>query len=1138
MPAETINVTVETEEPCQTILLRDEPAGADAFGSHEQLASAVAELIDREDGGKAAALTGSWGSGKSTTIRLLNSKLAGKASVFVFNAWSHQGDPLRRTFLEQLIDFVSTCGWLAEPKQWKDIKKDIGRRRRIQDVTSTPTLSRDGKILAILLLLTPAGLAMFSRLGEVDHWIAFLGAALSLAPALYVLVVFLYRWTTGSKTEIFEILLKESTTTTKSETIETPEPTSVEFQSYFKKLLSECLSQSNRKLVIVIDNLDRIDAHTALALWSTMSTFFDFSESSDNQWLKALWLLVPFDPSALARLWPDAMNAGVGSNSSNDSDDLARVFVDKTFAITFHVPPPVRSDWRSYLDEQLRKAFPQHAERGQQEFHPVYRIYRLGGLSADRSPTPREIKVFVNNLGAIHRQRRHEVPLPMQAFYVVLSTKTWNLEEELRTASDEELLGSIPIGLVGAEFRAALAAIYFNAPVEKALQLLLGSRAETALLSGDPDKLREFENIYGINQVIEDVVGGSSAEWAANDAASLALASRALSGSGLAGDSSLTESWRMICDAASIVKSWTRLSSEVGEGIVEILNHRKQEDFAKKIASSLAKSDIDRGTTDSEPEADKIKAWLLGVVQVLKAIRAEFPNVLQNFSVPGSSSTFIGVMTALGNNSGEAKEVGEFFSPSVAKQAVVDELVRISTAEKFDEGSANAILAMQSTTSDWPWTGLVEQLKARLNAENTLNVSEVKASIFTLLRLRNSQPAAAKALTFLAQQGHLGHQLYQCNQAKDQKAVALCMFPIMETIPVGTPLQSPGNASSGESIYRDFIGTPAARPELITEISRLIAGFGRAGTLFALAKEDGTKAVAQAILNKLASGPGAQKRIGPKEVIEHYEVLKSACEQAVLDDLIKQSIAHASLTNGLIDGGFKTEMSDLYLAVLRFEENNSVFLDFLEAGLNAIDKDTWSSELNSEGELVKLVIELVRAGRSGGLGIPFQDALHLHAKDLLEGKVKIKTLGADWDRLPNALSESSQEIFFQRISEFLYAGSLTDPILETYGERLLTDPILNEQAERLVLNAFPNFLARGSIIELKWIARALRATTNPLSKVKAAIKKDFTSRVSEAYKENQDKEEVRKEIEEIAALSGVTLPRLADEEEGKQQELT
>jgi ABC-type transport system involved in cytochrome bd biosynthesis fused ATPase/permease subunit len=57
---------------CKTILIDDKPASFDEFeGAHEKVAKAISDLIIFEEGGKSIALTGSWGSGKSTVVELI-----------------------------------------------------------------------------------------------------------------------------------------------------------------------------------------------------------------------------------------------------------------------------------------------------------------------------------------------------------------------------------------------------------------------------------------------------------------------------------------------------------------------------------------------------------------------------------------------------------------------------------------------------------------------------------------------------------------------------------------------------------------------------------------------------------------------------------------------------------------------------------------------------------------------------------------------------------------------------------------------------------------------------------------------------------------------------------------------------------
>jgi predicted KAP-like P-loop ATPase len=76
---------------CPTRLIVDAAVGDDAF-QHKAIAAAIAEMIERDLGGCAIALTGAWGSGKSTVVKLLEQKLRCDppvAETFVFDAWSH-----------------------------------------------------------------------------------------------------------------------------------------------------------------------------------------------------------------------------------------------------------------------------------------------------------------------------------------------------------------------------------------------------------------------------------------------------------------------------------------------------------------------------------------------------------------------------------------------------------------------------------------------------------------------------------------------------------------------------------------------------------------------------------------------------------------------------------------------------------------------------------------------------------------------------------------------------------------------------------------------------------------------------------------------------------------------------------------
>jgi energy-coupling factor transporter ATP-binding protein EcfA2 len=348
-----------TSQTRRCFILDDSPSDTDAFGSHERIAAAIKELVRTEQGGKAIALVGRWGSGKSTIVNLLSPGPtpekgqagcdANEPMVFVFDTWAHEGDPLRRTFLEQLIVFFVEKGCAPKDK-WVSKLSELSGRRKQATTTTTPNLTGLGIIFALFLYLAAIGLAVLrlDSIAPISFWAAIF---FCLAPLLVLLIAKLVlKKTDDAGFNLFGLLLNKTKETTTTETLESVEPTSVEFEAWFKELISEAVP-SNRKLLITIDNLDRVDVGDAKKLWSSVRTFLDFCGRDMPSWASNVWVLIPYDRSGIKRLW-------------NDEEDgpITQAFLEKSFQTCFDVPAPLISDWRTFLQRQLKKAFPDHAE--------------------------------------------------------------------------------------------------------------------------------------------------------------------------------------------------------------------------------------------------------------------------------------------------------------------------------------------------------------------------------------------------------------------------------------------------------------------------------------------------------------------------------------------------------------------------------------------------------------------------------------------------------------------------------------------------------------------------------------------------------------------------------------------------------
>ena len=439
-----------TTDICSSRVLSDEPAAEDAFGTggHRRVAESISSVVRTEAGGRAIGLEGSWGSGKSSVVAIALTDLEDasdpEVGAFVFDIWSHQGDPLRRSFLESLIERLIAWEWV-DSATWERKRDELAGRRSEEKHRVVPQLTSWGLILALALLALPVGAGVLSAgltllasdrtsaestLGRAPEFVTVIGVGVVLAPVFVITAMLIWRFyrrsdSDGISSDLPAFVTGQATTETQTIVTRTPDPTSVEFQHLFQQLMSDALTEPSRRILIVVDNLDRVDRDDALSIWSTLQTFLQRSHHQELSWVSQLWVLVPYDPNGIGRLWPD---------EPAEAGRLADSFIDKTFQVRLRVPPPVLSEWRGFLRAQIESALPDHDPS---EFSDVYWVFAANSGMETAAPTPRELKLFVNQVVTLHQQHGHELRLADYANYALLAERSSEVLEVLR--GNEEL---------------------------------------------------------------------------------------------------------------------------------------------------------------------------------------------------------------------------------------------------------------------------------------------------------------------------------------------------------------------------------------------------------------------------------------------------------------------------------------------------------------------------------------------------------------------------------------------------------------------------------------------------------------------------------------------------------------------------
>jgi hypothetical protein len=493
-------------------VLQEQVATEDLFEdkTHEKVAKTLNKLISNTEQGLTIGLEGGWGSGKSTVINLLKGELEKSnenTMFFAFDAWAHDGDPLRKIFLESLISSIDPE---EKDKKLNRLRSEVSARKKTVVVKTEKSASKLGKFLSLSALTIPVGAALLTAVkyekllwpwqdmaARINFTFLF-GILLSFSPLL-ALALWSKFGEKDAKTDKvkWDFFQSESEENYTQDVTEDGERTSIEFERFFNEILSYVFDSNSdyhyEQVIIVIDNLDRVEPEYAQNIWSTLQTFFQHRTSSLNndnhQWKNKLWFLIPFDREGIKKIWQG--DSALGSVVDADNE-VAASFMEKCFQITVEVPPSVMSAWIDYLKQCVNKSFTGWPEKQRLEFIESY-IRCMSKLVI--SPSPRQIHTHINRAGIIGLHWNGTFSAEAICIYSLCRQSI--TESQLRSALlDDGLPKAFPNTRDINDLKAELAGILFGVDAKKGIQLLLTPQIKTALSDGDGEKLKELAETH------------------------------------------------------------------------------------------------------------------------------------------------------------------------------------------------------------------------------------------------------------------------------------------------------------------------------------------------------------------------------------------------------------------------------------------------------------------------------------------------------------------------------------------------------------------------------------------------------------------------------------------------------------------
>ena len=398
------------------IFLKNQPLGEDKFegGAQSKTAYNIINLIqDNYFNPKVIGIEGDWGAGKSNLIELIKSKLEEKYVVFIFDAWGNQEDLTRKSFLEQLVYQLIKDEHIKNSNKLEEIKEELLAKKSTKNNVTNPKVKPFWVLLTLSFLSYTFLSSIYENLikeKEIIKDIYFGNFKPLIFLFLIPIVFFTLSFISACKeyiliekelvkekkdTSFWKIISymaywiqgKETKSTEKETTLE-DEPSVYKFREYFKSIEKEVV-ENKKTLLIVFDNLDRLEKDKIKSLWSSIHTFF--SESKD---ILDSWVIIPYNKKEL-----------LIHLNENEKSETGIGFIEKSFPINFRVTPPVVTEWEKFFKEKLNEAFGEIIieELEKNKLLKIFDNYYTKAIK------PRQIVNFINNIVSLYLQWNDEI---------------------------------------------------------------------------------------------------------------------------------------------------------------------------------------------------------------------------------------------------------------------------------------------------------------------------------------------------------------------------------------------------------------------------------------------------------------------------------------------------------------------------------------------------------------------------------------------------------------------------------------------------------------------------------------------------------------------------------------------------------
>lgn len=1202
-------------------IIFEDPARDDAFHGKghlrtaKALADSIKQLADNKDG--AIGLEGAWGSGKSTVLRLAEDALKEQDAghdyrVFTFDLWTHHTDEFKRAFLEEFLTWCTP--WLS-PEQVAEQRGRIRNRVKEVDTTNRRTFSLLGIVLVLLLPFLPIAVSWISPVAFRESTDVFLLGftlpefilrvlfMLGLVPILVLVAKIVAEWVVWPialnhvvpwwknrqrdsgdsvdewpiwhraslatlSSEVLSLFSRDSRKDTVTQNIRDEDPTTVEFYKVFRELLV-LVQKGKRRVVIVLDNIDRLPISAVPAAWSEVRSVFAASDARVVAGNSRVIAVVPYDRSYIAEAFqrtkpavlrkssepeilpsasssaayqsmvqPDPKPAEQPAPRAASSGDGFR-FADgdifnKMFSRILKVSPPVGSHWGDFLNAAIEKAFgTQHNAAARNKLLRLLQVYFQRNLI---HPTPRLIVGYVNEIGAYWSQRDGDIPVESIALFVLLRSK---IDESPEALTMPDLVSERYLNIIDQpdHWLEHLAALAFNVSLADAAEVLLGDEIRVALLADSPDRLAELQRLNGFETFFQQFLAGILEQLASEDPKLIATAALNVSQITLS-DAVHQQVWKSFGRSVRMLNVVSRAGNDPYLGLAKIVENQSGSD-AIGIADDLRTKYT---VVPSGSENDAGMTWAGRMVALAGSLERvlshkEAADFWASSKIPEDGLFAAGVAS-------ELDPKNDFCYAAIRGRP--DAAVLADTLDAMLKGPAGAfkrsMFSLAPTLSDAEkvdWlTKMAESMRSSDRASK--DAAEIlKAYVLLDHQFPHTSGQSGPILKALVRDGTL---LWYAHKGFQEEVADLLGDALILLFRKGMPANPPPGAHptfGAVTAASEWFAKVLISGDLPSEATnRIVDQVSTTGVLpdwIRLASEDQTGNSLFVQIVKGVIGHETLMNVAPTLLINQYDNAKAMLD----DDEIKMLVvglgaAHdAESIATAIDEDFVRGVSPGFVSDIAEHaptSSLSVILQQLDAVLKGMTTDDWTASLASEDAIVSLAIARLR---SGSLSLPaatFLEALQTHVMSVLVSDTKIRTDADSWNLLSSALTSASRKSLAARILASVPRSGISVASSETLVShyRGLAEALPLEENSSLSVDVLLRALVQSpSARTLDYIRAMEKGFRKALKAAESDIVQSFVDVIDGMY---DGTEAQRERAVEIRTLLGLKSPRTTREE--------